>query len=71
MAVTFRRLSFRRQRGAMDETEGVRKGSAAPSSTDQDKRRSHNLIRHILAEIMSRDQGHDRLVALQQKSAKI
>lgn len=41
----------------MDETEGVRKGSAAPSSTDQDKRISHNLIRHILGEIMSRDQG--------------
>lgn len=43
--------------GAMDETEGVRKGSAAPSGTDQDKRISHNLTRHILAEIMSRDLG--------------
>lgn len=42
---------------AMDETMGMEEGSAAPPGADQDKRINHNLFRHILAEIMSRDQG--------------
>lgn len=41
---------------AMDETEGVGEGSAAPPGTGQDKRLNHN-ISHVLAEIISRNQG--------------
>lgn len=57
--------------GAMDEMEGMRKGSAAPPGTDQNKRISHNLTRHISAESCPETREHDRLVAVHQKSAKI